>query len=195
MAATGRKVARVRMRTCGVGKSSDSNGFTLLELAIVLLLLTVVLGLVLPEASSLLTDSDLRTSSRRVAGAVAEARNEAMLGGRIWELTIDLEANTFWIAPVGDGEEAGTSAQAGKPEPKRRTLAGEVRFLDVQKGQDQSQNTGRVGIRFHPKGLAEPAAIHLGDQSNRVQTLGIKPFSARLSIQDGYVGGTDGAKG
>jgi len=181
------------MRTCGVGRSTDSNGFTLLELAVVLLLLTVVLGLVLPEASSLLTDSDLRTSSRRVAGAVAEARNEAMLGGRIWELAIDLESNAFWIAPVGDGEEGGTPAQAGKPGPKRRTLAGQVRFLDVRKGQDESQNTGRVSIRFHPKGLVEPAVIHLGDQGNRVRTLSIKPFSGRLSIQDGYVG--DGQKG
>ena len=44
------------MQTCGAGKSSEPRGFTLLELAVVLLLLTVVLGLVLPEASSLLTD-------------------------------------------------------------------------------------------------------------------------------------------
>jgi prepilin-type N-terminal cleavage/methylation domain-containing protein len=183
------------MRTSGVGRSNDPNGFTLLELAVVLLLLTVVLGLVLPEASSLLTDSDLRTSSRRVAGAVAEARNEAMLGGRIWELAIDLESNAFWIAPVGDGEEGGTSAEAGKSQPRKRTLAGEVRFLDVRKGQEESRNTGRVSIRFHPKGLVEPAVIHLGGRGNRVQTLSIKPFSGRLSIEDGYVGGGDGEKG
>jgi len=183
------------MRTCGAGRSSEPNGFTLLELAVVLLLLTVVLGLVLPEASSLLTDSDLRTSSRRVAGAVAEARNEALLGGRIWELAIDLEAGNFWIAPVGDAEEGGKPAEAGKPGPRKRTLAGQVRFLDVRKGQEESRNTGRVGIRFHPKGLAEPAVIHLGDRGNRVQTLSIKPFSGRLSIQDGYVGDGEAEKG
>jgi len=183
------------MRTCGAGRSSEPHGFTLLELAVVLLLLTVVLGLVLPEASSLLTDSDLRTSSRRVAGAVAEARNEALLGGRIWELAIDLESGTFWIAPVGDAEEGGKPAEAGKSGPRKRTLAGQVRFLDVRKGQEESRNTGRVGIRFHPKGLVEPAVIHLGDPGKRVQTLSIKPFSGRLSIQDGYVGAGDGEKG
>jgi len=177
------------MRTCGAGRSSEPHGFTLLELAVVLLLLTVVLGLVLPEASSLLTDSDLRTSSRRVAGAVAEARNEAMLGGRIWELTIDLESGAFWIAPVGDAE------QGGKAGPRKRTLAGQVRFLDVQKGQDESQTAGQVSIRFHPKGLVEPAVIHLGGRGDRVQTLSIKPFSGRLSIQDGYVGDADEEKG
>jgi len=183
------------MRTCGAGRSSEPQGFTLLELAVVLLLLTVLLGLVLPEASSLLTDSDLRTSSRRVAGAVAEARNEAMLGGRIWELAIDMESGAFWIAPVGDAAEGGTPADAGKAGPRKRTLAGEVRFLDVMKGQDETQNTGRVGIRFHPKGLVEPAVIHLGGRGNRVQTLSIKLFSGRLSIQDGYVGGAEEEKG
>jgi Tfp pilus assembly protein FimT len=167
----------------------------LLELAVVLLLLTVVLGLVLPEASSLLTDSDLRTSSRRVAGAVAEARNEAMLGGRIWELAIDLESATFQVAPVGDAAEGGTPAETGKTGPRQRKLAGEVRFLDVRKGQEESRTTGRVSIRFHPKGLVEPAVIHLGDPGKRVQTLSIKPFSGRLSIQEGYVGGTDGKTG
>jgi prepilin-type N-terminal cleavage/methylation domain-containing protein len=183
------------MRTCGAGKSSEPHGFTLLELAVVLLLLTVVLGLVLPEASSLLTDSDLRTSSRRVAGAVAEARNEAMLGGRIWELVIDLESATFWIAPVSDAAGGETAPEVGKPGPRLRKLAGEVRFLEVRKGQDESQNTGRVAIRFHPKGLVEPAVIRLGGRGNRMQTLSIKPFSGRLSIQDGYVGGADGEKG
>ena len=183
------------MQTCGAGKSSEPRGFTLLELAVVLLLLTVVLGLVLPEAASLLPDSDLRTSSRRVGGAVAEARNEAMLGGRIWELVLDLESGTFWIAAVGGEAEGGTPGEASNPRPRKRTLAGEVRFLDVRKGQDESRNTGLVSIRFHPKGLVEPALIHLSGRGNRVQTLSIKPFSGRLSIQDGYVGGADGEKG
>jgi len=183
------------MRTSRAGRSSEPKGFTLLELAVVLLLLTVVLGLVLPEASSLLTDSDLRTSSRRVAGAVAEARNEALLGGRLWELAIDLGSGTFWIEPVGDGAAGETAPEANKPGPRQRKLAGEVRFLDVRKGQGESQNTGRVLIRFHPKGLVEPAVIHLGGRGDRVQTLSVRAFSGRLSIEDGYVGGADGEKG
>ena len=177
-----------------VARPLDEESLTL-ELAVVLLLLTVVLGLVLPEASSLFTENDLRTSTRRLAGAVAEARNEAMLAGRIWELVIDLESNTFWIAPVGEAEEGGKSAEAGKSGPRKRSLAGQVRFLDVRKGEEESRNTGRVGIRFHPKGLVEPAVIHLAASDKRVQTLSIKSFSGRLSIQDGYVGGSETGKG
>jgi general secretion pathway protein H len=177
------------MATYGVGRSSEPAGFTLLELAVVLFLLVLVLGLVLPEASSLLTDSDLRTSARRLAGSVAEARNQAMLGGRVWELVIDLESSSFWIGPAGEGEEA------GKPGPRKQTLAGQVRFLDIRKGEDETRNAGRVALRFHPKGLVEPAVIHLKGSGDRVRTLSIKPFSGRLSIEEGYVGGGEAEKG
>ena len=184
-----KKEARGRMPTYGAGRSSEPAGFTLLELAVVLLLLVVVLGLVLPEASSLFTDSDLRTSARRLAGSVAGARNEAMLGGRIQELVIDLESGSFWIAPAGEVEEG------RKPGSGKRTLAGQVRFLDIRKGEDETRNTGRVALRFHPKGLVEPAVIHLKGAGNRVRTLSIKPFNGRLSIEDGYVGGGEAEKG
>jgi Tfp pilus assembly protein FimT len=177
------------MLTYRAGRSSKPAGFTLLELAVVLFLLVLVLGLVLPEASSLLTDSDLRTSARRLSGSVGEARNQAMMEGRIWELVIDLDSGSFWIAPVGEAE------AAGKPGPRKRTLAGDVRFLDVRKGQNDSQTAGQVAVRFHPKGLVEPAVIHLKGPGNRVQTLSIKPFSGRISIEDGYVGGGEVEKG
>ncbi len=177
------------MPTSGAGRSSKAAGFTLLELVVVLFLLVLVLGLVLPEASSLLTDSDLRTSARRLAGSVGEARNQAMLEGRIWELVIDLESSSFWIGPAGEGEEA------GKPGPRKHMLAGEVRFLDVRKGKDDTRNTGRVALRFHPKGLVEPAVIHLKGSGDRVRALSIKPFSGRLSIEEGYVGGGEADKG
>jgi hypothetical protein len=52
-----------------------------------------------------------------------------------------------------------------------------------------------VALRFHPKGLVEPAVIHLKGPGNRVQTLSIKPFSGRLSIEDGYVSSGEAEKG
>jgi len=79
------------MSTCRVGRSNEPSGFTLVELAVVLVILAVILGLVLPEVSSFFFRSDLKASSRRLAGAVAYARSQAMLEGRLWELTLDLD--------------------------------------------------------------------------------------------------------
>ncbi len=169
------------MRTCAVGRSNKPPGFTLVELAVVLLVITVFLGLVLPELSSALFRSDLKSSTRRLAGAVAHARNQAMLEGRLWELVLDLDANSFWAAALDE------SASANLDSIKKRTLAGDVRFMDVKKLPEDTKINGLVSLHFHPKGLAEPAVIHLAGPGDRIQTLSIKAFNGRLAVQEGYV--------
>ena len=170
------------MPTFRVGTSNEPSGFTLIELAVVLMILTVVLGLVLPGASSFLFRSDFKASSRRLAGAVAYARSRAMLEGRLWELTLDMDSDSFWATAV---EEVDSSSEQKKV--RKRTLAGEVRFMDVQKASDEPKRAGSISLRFHPKGLVEPAVIHLAGPGKQVQTLFIKPFNGRLVVQDGYV--------
>jgi len=169
------------MKTYRAGNSNKPAGFTLLELVVVMLILTAMLGLVLPGASSVFVRNDLKTSARRLAGAVAYARSQAMLERRVQELTLDLDGGTFWTSPMLDSDESDL-------EPTRKqTLEGEVRFLNVRKAQDEERSSGRVALRFQPKGLAEPAVIHLVGSGERVQTLSIKPFNGRCVIQDGYV--------
>jgi prepilin-type N-terminal cleavage/methylation domain-containing protein len=170
------------MPTFRVGISNETPGFTLIELAVVLMILTVVLGLVLPEASSFLFRSDFKASSRRIAGAVAYARSRAMLEGRLWELTFDLDSESFWATAV---EEADSTSE--KKKGRKLSLAGEVRFKDIQKVSDEPKRAGSISLQFHPKGLVEPAVIHLAGPGKQVQTLFIKPFNGRLVVQDGYV--------
>ena len=169
------------MPTCRVGRSNDPFGFTLLELTVVLIILTVILGLVLPKTSSFLFRSDMKASSRRLAGAVAYARSQAMLEGRLWELTLDLDADSFWATAVE--EESSSDLDT----IRKRTLAGEVRFMDVKKLPEETKRAGRVALHFHPKGLVEPAVIHLAGPGKQIQTLFVKAFNGRLVVSEGYV--------
>ena len=169
------------MPTCRVGRSNDPSGFTLLELTVVLIILTVVLGLVLPEASSFLFRSDMKASSRRLAGAVAYARSQAMLEGRLWELTLDLDADSFWAAAAEEENSSDLDTI------RKRTLVGEVRFMDVKKLPEETKRAGRVALHFHPKGLVEPAVIHLAGPGKQIQTLFVKAFNGRLVVSEGYV--------
>lgn len=169
------------MPTCRVGRSNEASGFTLVELAVVLVILAVILGLVLPEASSFFFRSDLKASSRQLAGTLAYARSQAMLEGRLWELTLDLDTDSFWAAAVDEEDAPDLTAV------KKRTLAGEVRFMDVKKLPDENKRAGRVVLHFHPKGLVEPAVIHLAGPGKQIRTLFIKPFNGRLVAQEGYL--------
>jgi Tfp pilus assembly protein FimT len=146
------------------------------------MILAVVLGLVLPEASSFLFRSDLKASSRRLAGAVSYARSQAMLEGRPWELTLDLDTGEFWATALGKED-----SPADLDTVKKRTLAGEVRFMDVKKLPDETKSAGRVVLHFHPKGLVEPAVIHLAGPGKQIQTIFVKAFNGRLLMEDGYI--------
>ena len=169
------------MKTCRAGNSNSPAGFTLLELVVVMLILTAMLGLVLPEASLVFMRNDLKTSSRRLAGAVAYARSQAMLERRVQELTLDLDAGRFWIGAEGDSDKSDLRPA------RKQALVGKVRFMDVRKARDEQRSSGQVALRFQPKGLVEPAVIHLAGSGERVQTLFIKAFNGRCIIQDGYV--------
>ena len=176
-----RKAAKAKMKTYPTGNSNRPAGFTLLELVVVMLILTAMLGLVLPAASSVFMRNDLKMSSRRLAGAVAYARSQAMLEGRVQELTLDLEAGTFWSRPLGD------SGKSDLDPAKKQSLEGKVRFMNVRKSQDEQWVSGQIVLRFQPKGLTEPAVIHLAGSGERVQTLFIKAFNGKCVILDGYV--------
>ncbi|MBW1982378.1 MAG: GspH/FimT family pseudopilin [Deltaproteobacteria bacterium] len=154
-------------------------GFTLIELTVVLLILTIALGLVLPEASSLIFRNSLQTSARRLAGAVSYARSQAMVEGRPWKLVVDLDNNSYWLA-AGTG-----NADAGHT--RKRSLESGVRFVDVEIPGQDTRTAGQVTIHFNPKGLAEPAVLHIEGSGNKVRTLRIKAFNGRLVILDGYV--------
>jgi hypothetical protein len=105
-----------------------------------------------------------------------------MLEGRLWKLTLDMDSDSFWAAAL---EESDTPSEQKKV--RKRTLAGDVRFMDVQKASNEPKRAGSISIHFHPKGLVEPAVIHLAGPGKQVQTLCIKPFNGRLVVEDGYV--------
>jgi hypothetical protein len=104
-----------------------------------------------------------------------------MMEGRLWELTFDLDTDSFWAAAVEEGDSPDLETV------KKRTLAGEVRFVDIKKLPDEKKRAGRVVLYFHPKGLVEPAVIHLAGPGKQIRTLFVKPFNGRLVVREGYV--------
>ena len=105
-----------------------------------------------------------------------------MLEGRFWELTLDLDTASFWAAAL-DKENSSSDLDT----VRKRTLAGDVRFMDVKKLPDETMRAGRVVLHFHPKGLVEPAVIHLAGPGKQIQTIFVKAFNGRLVARDGYL--------
>ncbi len=85
-------------------RNTDHSGFTLIELAVVTLLIALFAGLTLP----LLSGGEhraLRSTSRRISGMTRWCYNEAALSGLEHRLVFDLQRQVFFAQRLeSDGE-------------------------------------------------------------------------------------------
>ncbi|MFQ5955240.1 MAG: GspH/FimT family protein [Kiloniellales bacterium] len=71
------------------------NGFTLLELLVVLAVLGLVYALALPSLSGVLAGPRLDREARQLVSALREARSNAIVGGREVAFTVDAAAGAW----------------------------------------------------------------------------------------------------
>ncbi len=154
-------------------------GYTLIELVVVMVLISIMLAVSVPRFRSALVSDQLMYSSRRLVGMIQEVRGKAVREYSDYRLCFDLEKRRVWYAREGDGE------GEGEP-PEMFQLPGGVVIRDVGSGDEVGQDAGATFVSVSRKGYASPAAIHLAEENGRTVTLFVSPFLARVRIAAGY---------
>jgi general secretion pathway protein H len=80
-------------RRLKVGK----NGFTLLELMVVMALMALIIGISTVFFANTLASSTFNTTIRDVSTTIRHARSLAQIHGEQKAVTIDLDSKTYWI--------------------------------------------------------------------------------------------------
>jgi len=157
-------------------------GFTLAELAVVLVLLGTILALVLPRFSGVTEDERLRQSVRRLTGLALEAHSQAVTQARSWFLCLDLDQKRSWLSTVRPGQEG----EAGR-ETRYVSLLQGVSFEDVIHPTRGMIKEGRVEFGYWPRGGSEPGTIHVKNEGQQQITLFLRPYLGRVEIKEGYL--------
>jgi prepilin-type N-terminal cleavage/methylation domain-containing protein len=163
------------------GTLNRQTGFTLIELAVVVLLIALFTGLSIPLLSRI-GDHGLDSSARRLAGTVKYLFNEAALSGRPYRLTYNLTQGTYRAARLETSGEL--TAQGGLVREQR--LKGDARFKDLTIGGRGTLSDGEVTTDILPVGWMEETTIHLDDGSDQILTLHINPFTGATEVYQGY---------
>lgn len=163
-------------------QTNDTKGYTLIELAIVIVLIGMMLAVSIPRFRySLLTDN-LKSVTRRLIGVVKEIRNDAVREQKPYFLYFDLDANKVWVESQGMGQEERKMIRE-----RAYTLPQDTRIMDIWRKDGGKQAHGQVAIRFTKKGYVQHTAIHLGAEDGRKFSLILSPFLGTIKSHDTYV--------
>lgn len=176
----GSREAKVLTPISKAGKSNNQKGFTLIELAVVVILLSLFAVFTVPLFSSTGT-SDLGYSARRLNGTIKYLYNETVLTGREHRLIFNLDRRSYQARLV---EETGEVVNAPGME-HQAILSGDVKFRDLQIPGVGTVATGEVALVFNPSGWVQEALIHLQGGEEQL-TLQIMPLTGTTEIHDGY---------
>ena len=170
------------MRTLKAG-GCNNRGFTLIELAMVILVIGIVGALAVPRIAGVLERQQMRQTINVMRGIVRYLQARAALTKRVYRLVFDLDRQVLSICYL--------TADGCQPEQTRElrdyVLPAAVHILDVVSPQGEKIREGAAMTHFHPTGLAEPSTIHLEGDNKQWATVMIEPLAGGVRVIDGYV--------
>jgi general secretion pathway protein H len=165
----------------------SSGGFTLIELALVLLILGILVTLAAPSLSWI-GAARLDTDARRLASTISYLHDEAALRGRVYRLTIDLEEARYDVA-VGR-EDTGEFVSPGSAEgwdpyaSDSRALADGIRFASLETASGEV-TSGETSIYFLPEDARASFKLVLTGDAGDARTLDADGVTGRVTIVRG----------
>jgi general secretion pathway protein H len=136
-----------------------SQGFTLVELLVVLAILAVVTALATPSFSRTLASARLRTAASDVRTSLARGRALAVSAAKERTVAFDLSRGEFGV----DNETA-------------RVLPGTIRLGAVLPGEERRER-GSVRVRFFPDGSGDEAEISVTAEDGGTLRVTVDPLT------------------
>jgi prepilin-type N-terminal cleavage/methylation domain-containing protein len=163
------------------GQRIRDDGFTVLELVVVLVLVVMAMSLTLPRFRDYLVSDPLETAAAGICAALRGARAEAYGLQRFYGLELDLDGGGYRLPAVKEGV---------KNDP--RPLPDGVTIRSVWIKEAGGIFGGKAKIEYTPKGFTRPALIHLGYRDGREITVEVSPFLGAFIHEGRLDMGNDG---
>jgi prepilin-type N-terminal cleavage/methylation domain-containing protein len=166
--------------TCQTKRSG--HGFTLIELMVVMLLISIVLAVAIPRFDGGSIQDPVKKLSRWMINTVRTLRSAAIQKQKVQGMVIDVSNNRIWLVNDEMEEEALTAAS-----DTALKLPDSIRLVDVQFRNQESISSGTTEVRFYPAGYSDQVLIHLeADRSERFTYL-VEPLLPKVKFIDEWV--------
>lgn len=167
-------------------KSSPEKGFTMIELLVVMVLISLVTAFTIPSIRTSLFSDQLKATARRLVGLVVEVSQDAVGSQSEYLLNFDLENNLVWATRGATRSESSDTDATGVA-GKKLEVPESVRIVDITSFHGGKESQGTSTLYFSKKGYIDKTAIHLRDDGGRDMTIILSPFMGAARIFDSYV--------
>ena len=137
------------------------NGFSLLELIVVLILISLSAALVTPSLSRFSRTIELKAAAKKISGILRYCRSEAINNGKVYQVFIDPELKEVRVQPLASSEEREEDANKdAKSFPKIYPLPSGINMKEVKTESPQYPSDFPT-IEFYPNGGSNGGSILL----------------------------------
>jgi general secretion pathway protein H len=165
------------------GQRESAQGFTLIELTIIIVILGVMLSLIIPRLGEL-GEANLKRSTRHLTGMIRFLRDESQARKTVYRLRFDVQGGRYWAEVMTLTSDQTVEFRRMQSEiGSEGSLSGQTTFRDVQ----VASHTEDPYIQFTPDGWVENAAIHLRNGDDKDFTLLVNPLMGSTELREGYI--------
>lgn len=165
--------------------NSKQKGFTLLELIIVMVLISLTASFVVPKIQSSLYSNTLRATAQGFVSLVTETAQGARAKNTAFMLRFHPDTKTFVAHPVM--REPETREEEQDKAYLRIKLDDSISLAGVENQQDEDDRQGINEIRFTSRGYTRKAVVYFEDESGEQVSVILSPFLGVARILDGHV--------
>ena len=163
--------------------SKRINGFTFIELIVVIALISIMLFFAIPKFQGNFLSDSTKAVSRWILINIPNLKEKAQKEQKRYILYVDFDANKLWISRET------TAAETPQPEEiNSYQLPNDIKLLDVEFPNQEVISTGQAKIYFDEKGYSDKVIIHIQNNDNERLSFLIETFLPRVRLYEKYVG-------
>ena len=163
--------------------SNQKNGFTLIELVVVMFLFGIMLSFTIPRFQDAIETDKTNKFSRWLMLKGQALKESALRGKTRYTLHIGMDSGTLWVS-----NESMTEDAILELEENGYKLPEDLRVLDVEYPEKGIVSMGRADICFYKNGYSDKVLIHIEDDDGNQRTFLIEPFLSKIKRYEEYVG-------
>lgn len=138
-----------------------SQGFTLLELILVMVILSTVLAMASPSLRGFFSSRKIHDAAGNILSLMRYARTQAISEGQTYRLNFDSDKGVYWLTSNAEGAFDELYNEFG-----REFLLPDDTTVEIEKDNDEYDT--EIYISFYPQGMLESGTITLTDRAGDI---------------------------